>query len=435
MSRSFRPHVAIVGINLTGDAGDRSGITLLEPLQSARCILYSGNLNVKLIREIKNKYPQVAWIGKDEKITTLLELIAKKAREVSSYEGKQLVPMPPDWSENTLKALIGEDTDAPANLAYDILVQLFVESTRVELESIDYSGALDFALITPQSVRRGHSAMAEVYLDDRFEPQLVKLAPADAIAQEAANYRQYIEGQLGWRFYAQMVRDVIFWDLGGVLYCFLDPAGSRLVTFHEYYDKSQDPISILRLCVISTSETWRNFYDRSLPASSTERLGDYYESIFRLSKRIPGFLDQNEQIMHPGHPGVVLNVVRWLGRHMRDSNIISYRLAVTHGDLHSDNLFVDGEHAWVTNFERTGPGHILRDFIEMEVDLFTRLGAGMSADEINTDLQVASQLLVDGFNFESDPDLYRQISHPSILKSHGGHPGAPQDLRRGNRSD
>ena len=67
MSRSFRPHVAIVGINLTGDAGDRSGITLLEPLQSARCILYSGNLNVKLVREIQSKYPQVTWVEKVKK--------------------------------------------------------------------------------------------------------------------------------------------------------------------------------------------------------------------------------------------------------------------------------------------------------------------------------------------------------------------------------
>ena len=112
-----------------------------------------------------------------------------------------------------------------------------------------------------------------------------------------------------------------------------------------------------------------------------------------------------------------MNPVRWLESHMQDSTIIAYRLAVTHGDLHCDNLFVDGEHAWVTNFERTGPGHILRDFIEMEVDLFTRLGPGMSGDEINMDLQVAGQILVDRFDFESNSNLYRRISHPSIFKA------------------
>ena len=51
----------------------------------------------------------------------------------------------------------------------------------------------------------------------------------------------------------------------------------------------------------------------------------------------------------------------------------------------------------------------------MEGDVFTRLGPGMSGDEINADLQVAGQLLVGRFNFETDRDIYRR--HPSIFKA------------------
>jgi hypothetical protein len=55
-------------------------------------------------------------------------------------------------------------------------------------------------------------------------------------------------------------------------------------------------------------------------------------------------------------------------------------MAVTHGDLHGDNLFVDPDHAWVIDFERSGPGPILRDVTELEVDILTRLAAPGSGD-------------------------------------------------------
>jgi streptomycin 6-kinase len=56
------------------------------------------------------------------------------------------------------------------------------------------------------------------------------------------------------------------------------------------------------------------------------------------------------------------------------------RQAVTHGDLHGDNLFVEKERAWIIDFERTGPGHALRDFAELEVDIFTRLANPQQLD-------------------------------------------------------
>jgi FixJ family two-component response regulator len=410
-ARSFRPHVAIVDISLDGNEANRGGITLLEELKSAWCILYSGKLSIKLTREIQRKYPRVTWIEKDDKTQILLELIAEKASEVSASERNRFITMTPGWSENTLKALLGKDTSAPAGLVDDILAQLFPDSSRVELESLDQS------IVTLQSVSRGHSAVTKVYHDGKFEPQLVKLAPADAIEREAANYRKHIEGNLGGRFNAQLVRNVLFWDLGGVLYNFLDQAGPKLVTFHEHYDKSLDPASILAPLRHFYLGTWRNFYDHPSPGPDDERLGDYYYRIFKLNERMTSFANQEEQNLIPGIDMPLLNPVQWLSRHMQQSFLVSYRLAITHGDLHSDNLFVDDEHAWVIDFERTGPGHILRDFIEMEVDIFTRLGPGNIGEEVNKDLLVAGLILANELNFNLDPDLCRHITHPSINKA------------------
>ena len=67
------------------------------------------------------------------------------------------------------------------------------------------------------------------------------------------------------------------------------------------------------------------------------------------------------------------NPVTWVLKHRVDSSTLSARQAITHGDLHGDNIFVDDIHAWAIDFERSGEGHILRDFTELEVDILTRL--------------------------------------------------------------
>jgi hypothetical protein len=59
---------------------------------------------------------------------------------------------------------------------------------------------------------------------------------------------------------------------------------------------------------------------------------------------------------------------------VNDPSMVDTRIAVTHGDLHADNLLVDDSmHGWVMDFERTGEGHALQDFIELESDIITRI--------------------------------------------------------------
>ena len=164
----------------------------------------------ELVREIQSKYPQVTWVEKDEKIPTLLELIAEKAREVSASERKQLVTMEPGWSENTVKALLGEDTTAPEDLAYAILVQLFPGSQKLFLDSLAQS------VVTLQSVSRGRSLVMKIRSDEEVKSYFVKIAHADAIERETANFKKYIDGNLFGRFHPILTGSVIFWDLGGV---------------------------------------------------------------------------------------------------------------------------------------------------------------------------------------------------------------------------
>lgn len=51
-------------------------------------------------------------------------------------------------------------------------------------------------------------------------------------------------------------------------------------------------------------------------------------------------------------------------------------LAITHGDLHASNVIVKNGRTWLIDFYKTGVGHVMRDFAELESDIkFTLLDA------------------------------------------------------------
>jgi hypothetical protein len=81
---------------------------------------------------------------------------------------------------------------------------------------------------------------------------------------------------------------------------------------------------------------------------------------------------EDEQL-YPGVPVSLPNPVSWIKRNAEDSRIPGIHWAFVHGDLHGDNLFTNGEYAWAIDLARSGPGHILHDFIALEVDIATRL--------------------------------------------------------------
>ena len=119
-----------------------------------------------------------------------------------------------------------------------------------------------------------------------------------------------------------------------------------------------------------------------------EDLFTYYERVFELQHKLTDSVRVNRMqgCLRVGAIDPRLFVLDELAAHCPPS----YVEAVSHGDLHADNLFVDPDHAWLIDFGRTGKGHALRDFIELEVDIVTRLLLAGSLDDAHTaDLAVA----------------------------------------------
>jgi len=119
-------------------------------------------------------------------------------------------------------------------------------------------------------------------------------------------------------------------------------------------------------------EMWSKHYRQPLPDRHISLFQAYDEALC-LKEQLTEFSNQENRSASADLLGSLPDSVAWVLRHADDSLIPGAQQTIIHGNLHGDNLFVDGEHALAIDFERTGPGPILRDFVSLEVDILTRL--------------------------------------------------------------
>ena len=365
-SLEFQPHIAIIDLRLLSDdsTSDQSGLRLLRNLRADGCILYSAYLTPEVMRQALHRFNARTWVSKGESPQRLVDEVARIANEKSACKRGFTIEWPVGWdSDRVAKILLGEN--GPSKLADDLLSQLFPEISSIHLESIDG------AAVTPASISRSNSVVFKVWLQDKFEPMIVKLAPVQQIELEAKKYNEYIHGNLGGRFHASMEGNVTkFWSLGGILYSYVGERQDDLMSFAQFYKKKQKPKEITGPLHHFFKKVWRNFYEDAGKLEGS--LFESYDSFLGFRERIES-LNQAGKVYFPHLNLSLPNPAPWILRHERNSKLPRVRRATTHGDLHGDNLFVNHEYAWAIDFGRTGPGHILRDFVELEVDILTRL--------------------------------------------------------------
>jgi hypothetical protein len=209
---------------------------------------------------------------------------------------------------------------------------------------------------------------------------VVKLARAEKIQKEVENYYKFISRKLTGSFAANLLQRAVLWDIGGASYSFVGSDGVR--TFSQYYEENSiaDIEESLQSFFIGV---WKKNYDHAHEQCNVSLFnlysnvwGEWYE------KRVKAFSPAD----FTGLSGImqklnIPNPVEWLKKNIAESPsdismVASTLLAVTHGDLHGDNLMVDNKkNVWVIDFERCCEGHALQDFIELEADIFNRLEA------------------------------------------------------------
>ncbi|MBI5634704.1 MAG: phosphotransferase [Nitrospirae bacterium] len=376
-AREHRCQLALVDMRLVDDSdeSDISGLDLIAQIKPASSIVVSGYGSAQVAVQSIHEKGAVDFVGKEEDPLSIKAKLQKEALKISAKE-RRLKISPTnvlDMIAATLfePALPAEYHDQIA----DVFAQLFPEAHRLRLEKMNNILATDEVSTAP----RPRSVVLKVYEDD-LQPVIVKLARRHKVEKEVSRFLEYIDRRLVGNFIPVLGKHVELWDIGGIK---LSYVGNIEQTFARFFQAQS--VDKIQACLEKFfTYTWSAHY-KKIKKKSNISLFDLYCDVWGEDwyERAQNFQSPDpEKAMGKNLWGRIraADPVEWLikntGKDKKSdvSRVGTAYLAVTHGDLHADNLLVDdSQNAWVIDFERTGMGHALQDFIEIEFDIISRV--------------------------------------------------------------
>ena len=366
-----RCSLALIDLRLIDDDDemDMSGAEFAKSLQSLlHPIILTGIEDPTTLRKLLQDYKDITYLGKQDRRDEFRQRLDAEASKVAASK-RQLEFVQTELLDEFLKSDLVKSTQEHANQIVDVLARLFPEAKVLRFEKVSGWGETEVS-----SAVRPNSIVIKVY-EDSLEPCLVKLARAKKVDHEVRSYFEYIERKLTGSFNAKLLQKAIVWDIGGAAYTFISGNGTR--TFSAYY-KDQPIQSIKEVLTSFFKDMWKKYYNQATPEKKSlfnlylEVWGqDWYEKC--ANELTSAVLDEELSAIskNMGLP----NPIEWLNNKIQKNEMVfDTKIAVTHGDLHGDNLMVDDrKNVWVIDFERCGKGHALQDFIELEADVINRL--------------------------------------------------------------
>ncbi len=393
----FRCHLALVDMRLVDDddAQDTSGLDLVVKLKPTESIIVSSFGDYQRAVEAIKQKRALDFVGKEQGPNKLRNVLDQAAREYCrnnltikwypAYEPGEILAklrlsdpaIPDDEPDDLLRRLyIPRDSQSMATV-----VQVELKPVSAHYRSSDEIAPLERSIVF---VARPIGADQHPH-----QAEIVKIALADQIRSEINHYRDHVEHYLPPDRTAR-IEDTknafVLWDIGAIRYTNIATVDRR--PLRQWYAKAtaRKLEAALKDLFTHTLEPW---YQMDTPRSP-HNVYDYYVATFaKLGPRINAYADQRDFVDAPGVPYPLRNPVSWTRQHAPQSRFVSKWAAYTHGDLHSDNIFVDQRTnaTCVIDYERSGPGYVLRDFAELETDIRLRLAPfGMN------DLMLAHQL-------------------------------------------
>ncbi len=386
-AEAFRCQLALVDMHLfhDKDEDDQSGLDLVPQLFPTRSIVVSSSVGwLPPVAAIQEKRA-LGYVAKPNISTHLRPLIDKEAqllcacRHPAQFDWKGIVPAIffPPWFSDT--------GPIPEDEANDVLVQLFPKAERISIRILRE----DRSNLT--SAPRPRSLVLQVQVND-LQPMIVKLARREKIQREIHNFREYVENRLPGMRVPHMNNDIVLWDIGGAAYEYVgDFENIRLLSDLFFTEHRTQIIACLDDFFM---KTWASHYTKNVEEKQNETLFENYCRVWESR-----WYEQLREVERSGRIGQIFassskqkfyggpDPVRWLINRVelgRAGYFPVIKLAMTHGDLHGDNLLmdIDSKIAWVIDFERTGYGPILQDFAELETDIINRL-VKFDQDEYN----------------------------------------------------
>jgi ActR/RegA family two-component response regulator len=253
-----------------------------------------------------------------------------------------------------------EDPDELAAELYDLLCRLFPRA--------------DHLWIRPLTAGQSGAGVLEVeptYGAAAGEIDIVKFGKRDTIRREVDNYVESVELFVSNQSTTK-VENTHGRVMGAIRYRLIGSGNGRAESLAEYC-RRHDVADICTVLDNLFSVTCRRWYDnreqprryRNLVALYTEGLHIRWPEVWSAAARC-GVDVTGPRLAFPGIAGEFTNPYYWLEER---KHVCSQRvwLAITHGDLNEFNVLVSpDQHCWLIDFYRTGKGHILRDFVELE---------------------------------------------------------------------
>lgn len=381
-ARQHRCHLALVDMRLVDneDASDQSGLRLIKELAPLPAFVVSGYGSLQTASQAIRESGAIAFIGKEEGPRRLRSAIEKffqdhcrdtmyggEVRWAHTWKPEQIigelfeadVPVQPDEIECVVRRLFN---DPPLNQARTLRLATITGATRS---------------VRTHSLR--HSVVFKASADD-FQPVFIKFAPVEQVEAEQQNYLLHIKNQLPGDRHSDLKQHTAVGFVGGVRYGFMGPDIRKFTTLAERLPTMTE--QQVRQCLETFfRDIWRAKYHQR--KQSNESLFCAYKRAWgeKWVERMRAFPLGAAWITFHLDPALSIdlpNPIAWLQRRVGlaqpgaedvTAGLVHYT-AVTHGDLHCRNIFVDKhDEPWVIDYERTGEGPILRDFVELELDL------------------------------------------------------------------
>jgi len=370
--KEHRCQLALVDLRLVDDLDeeDVSGLKLVPEIKPAVSLIVSASVEIENVR-LSDEIGAASYVGKGEGPKVLKEKLEREAGKLCA--SKKEISIGPDSILVHVANILCENVPSEYHdQITDTFVRLFPNAKSLRLERLGTEATI--------TVPRPKSVILKVYEDNK-QPVIVKLARAYKMSVEVDRFQKYIQGYLKGYFHPLLSNPIILWDLGGAIYTSLGSTDSN--TFSKFYNEAS--ITDIEYSLNHFfRQTWSPLYAEPKQCKNVSLFKEYcrvwgrdwYERVRKFSVLNPREIMGNDLPMEI----TPIDPIAWLQENIgeaatEDQSITtSTALAVTHGDLHGDNLLIDEyRNAWVIDFERSGEGHILQDFVELEGDIINRL--------------------------------------------------------------
>ncbi len=380
-----RIHLALVDIRLEDDedAQDTTGLELaanLDPLVAR--IVMTGYPSYEYVRRalgapLTDNIPASGFIAKQDSPSVLLKAVKRACSETVAINWNLEL----EWDDVSAEG-IGSDVELDqAGLSDETLADEVEELLRKLFYKADHITVSPLSSARPHAA--SHSGAVLLKVQPHYQqggwgiPVVCKIGARHQTQIEADNYKLFVRDFVGGHRRTNLEQVKCTHYLGGIIYAMLGTTLEATRDFQDFYQEA-DATEIDKVLAFLFQDVCRYWYASSRPPDSINLTTLYRDTLRLTDEKLKQMIErhcshpQERKIQFEGLPGVFANPLHLICDQELESRTCC---CVTHGDLHSNNIFVD-EHqqVWLIDFGRTGKGHAWRDFIELETDIkFTLL--------------------------------------------------------------